>query len=215
MSYVYSESKIDLIINKVSRAIYKQLQDNGDISENEIYLITDPILDAADDRILNTADPIDGTDAANKQYVDKNANDAFLSSKAYINEEISSYALKDNISVGYDPTTQKITLDADGNISEIDATNFIKDGMLSAVSYDKSTNKLVLSFNTDAGISPISVSLSSLVDVYTAGNGLTAVNNQFRINENIVTTKTVAAQISSDLNQKVKNKVTFRYWSEA
>ena len=215
MSCVYSESKIDLIINKVSRAIYKQLQDNGDIGENEIYLITDPILDAVGDRILNTADPISATDAANKQYVDKNVNDAFLSSKAYINEEISSYALKDNISVGYDSTTQKITLDADGNISEIDATDFIKDGILSAVSYDKPTNKLVLSFNTDAGISPISVNLSSLVDVYTAGNGLTAVNNQFRINESIVTTKTVAAQISSDLNQKVKNKVTFRYWSEA
>lgn len=164
MVYTYSENKVDLVINKVSRSIYKQLQNDEEIHEDEVYSISDPIL---------------------------------------------------NVEIGYDSNSKKITLSVDDNVSEIDATDFIKDGMLSAVSYDKPTNKLVLSFNTDAGISPISVNLSSLVDVYTAGNGLTAVNNQFRINENIVTTKTVAAQISSDLNQKVKNKVTFRYWSEA
>lgn len=164
MSYSYSENKVDLVINKVSRSIYKQLQDNEEIRDTEVYSIIDPIL---------------------------------------------------SVSIGYDTNSKKITLLADNIVSEIDATHFIKDGMLSAVSYDKPTNKLVLSFNTDAGVSPISVNLSSLVDVYTAGNGLTAVNNQFRINENIVTTKTVATQISSDLNQKIGNKVTFRYWSEA
>lgn len=73
MSYTYSENKIDLIINKVSRSIYKQLQENGEIGDNEIYLITDPIMDAADDRILNVADPIDETDAVNKRYVDSQA----------------------------------------------------------------------------------------------------------------------------------------------
>lgn len=84
MSYTYSESKIDLIINKVSRAIYKKLQENGDIGENELYLITDPILDAADDKIINVADPTDPTDAANKQYVD-NA----ISSKPAITVKLS------------------------------------------------------------------------------------------------------------------------------
>lgn len=73
MAYTYSENKIDLIINKVSRSIYKQLQEKGDIGENEIYLITDPIIDAANDKIINVADPTDETDAANKRYVDQQA----------------------------------------------------------------------------------------------------------------------------------------------
>lgn len=73
MSYTYSENKIDLIINKVPRSIYKQLQENGEISENEIYLITDPIIDAANDKIINVADPTDETDASNKKYVDQQA----------------------------------------------------------------------------------------------------------------------------------------------
>jgi len=71
MSYTYSENKIDLIINKVPRSIYKQLQENGEIGENEIYLITDPIMDAANDKIINVADPTDETDASNKKYVDQ------------------------------------------------------------------------------------------------------------------------------------------------
>lgn len=89
MAYTYSESKIDLIINKVSRAIYKKLQENGDIDENEIYLITDPIMDAANDKIINVADPTDPTDAANKQYVDQQLSNEYATS-AYVDNAIST-----------------------------------------------------------------------------------------------------------------------------
>ena len=73
MSYTYSENKVDLIINKVSRSIYKQLQENSEIDQNQIYVITDSTIDAANDKIINVADPVDETDASNKRYVDQQA----------------------------------------------------------------------------------------------------------------------------------------------
>lgn len=108
-----------------------------------------------------------------------------------------------------------INLSVGGNVMGIDASDFIKDGMLSAVNYDNIANKLVLSFNTDAGTSPISVDLSSLVDIYTAGKGLSVVNNQFKIDEKVVATKSDLSSLSSELTESIKNKVTFRYWSES
>jgi len=49
----------------------------------------------------------------------------------------------------------------------------LQDGILSSATIDESTNTIVLKFNsTDPEESDISVSLSSLVDVYNPGYGL-------------------------------------------
>ena len=58
-------------------------------------------------------------------------------------------------------------------ISRVDASKFVKDGMLKSAAYDAKTHILTLTFNTDSEKpEPITVDLGTLVDTYTAGNGL-------------------------------------------
>ena len=67
----------------------------------------------------------------------------------------------------YDSQTKRINFyDNGGNIvSYIDATDFIKDGMVSNVAI--SDGNLVITFNTDAGQEPISIALT---DIFNAAN---------------------------------------------
>ena len=58
-------------------------------------------------------------------------------------------------------------------ISRVDASKFVKDGMLKSAAYDAKTHILTLTFNTDSEKpEPITVDLGTLVDTYTAGDGL-------------------------------------------
>ena len=57
-------------------------------------------------------------------------------------------------------------------ISYIDATDFIKDGMLNSAVYNAETHKITLNWNTDAGINSTDINLEGLVDAYTAGEGI-------------------------------------------
>lgn len=58
-------------------------------------------------------------------------------------------------------------------ISKVDASKFVKDGMLKSAAYDAKTHILTLTFNTDSGkTEPITVDLGTLVDTYAAGDGL-------------------------------------------
>lgn len=67
-------------------------------------------------------------------------------------------------------------------IGSIDATAFIKDGMINNVTFNASNKKLTITFNTDAGKTNIDVDMSALVDVYTAdGQGIKVTNNKFSI----------------------------------
>lgn len=82
-----------------------------------------------------------------------------------------------DITMSYDSTVKKIYLygkDKNTAVSTIDATEFIKDGMLKSASFNQDNHILTLTFNTDAGedVEPITVDLSTLVDTYKAGTGL-------------------------------------------
>lgn len=69
-------------------------------------------------------------------------------------------------SANYDSTAKKIYLKNGSNvISEIDATDFIKDGMVSSASV--SGSNLVIVFNTDAGHENISIPIA---DIFNASN---------------------------------------------
>lgn len=57
-------------------------------------------------------------------------------------------------------------------ISRANADAFVKDGLLESATYNAKTHILTLTFNTDAGKSAIDVDLGTLVDTYTAGDGL-------------------------------------------
>lgn len=66
-------------------------------------------------------------------------------------------------------------------VSEIDATPFIKDGMLEDVEYDADTNTLTFTWNTDHGSKTDTVVLSDIIEPYTAGAGLSLTSNQFSV----------------------------------
>ena len=66
-------------------------------------------------------------------------------------------------------------------VSEIDATPFIKDGMLHDVDYDPETNKLIFTWNTDEGEKTDEVILSDIIEPYTAGAGLELSGNEFKV----------------------------------
>ena len=118
---------------------------------------------------------------------------------------INEYAKKSLLGLKYDSTEKKIYIGAEGVTgygTSIDASDFIKDGMISSVSYDKNTHKLTITWNTSAGHDETVIDLSGLVDVYTPGTGLSSTKSddgtQFYIDENVVVKKT-KTDISSNI----------------
>lgn len=82
--------------------------------------------------------------------------------------------------------------DNDGAISgKIDASDFIKDGMLSDVSYDADLNALTFVWNTDSGLSADTVILTDLLDPYAAGAKI--VINGTEISHEEIETKDLSA----------------------
>lgn len=67
----------------------------------------------------------------------------------------------------YDSDNKKIKLVEGGAEVEIDATEFIKDGMIETVALSDDGLNLVITWNTDAGKSETTIPLTGLVDVYT------------------------------------------------
>lgn len=83
-------------------------------------------------------------------------------------------------------------------ISEIDASDFIKDGMISDVKFSTETKHVTITFNTDAGKDAIDVDLSTLVDTYKAGTGLTlATNGTFAVNTDTIATVAKAGELAT------------------
>lgn len=64
-------------------------------------------------------------------------------------------------------------------ITTIPATDFIKDGMLDDVEFVESgaVTYIRFTFNTSAGKAPIDLDVTKLIDVYTAGNGISVTGN--------------------------------------
>ena len=60
-------------------------------------------------------------------------------------------------------------------ITDLDASDFIMDGMLENVELNK--NDLTFTFNTESGKEEITVDLSNYIDVYKAGNGISISGN--------------------------------------
>lgn len=76
-----------------------------------------------------------------------------------------------NVSLDYDTENKEITLkDWDTVISTIDATDFIKDGMVDSAKLED--NNLIITFNTDAGKEEIEIDLSKFINAYTSGDAI-------------------------------------------
>lgn len=104
---------------------------------------------------------------------------------ALANKELST-----TLGLTYDSATKKINLTGIGSavIASVDATDFIKDGMVEGVSFDPKTKNLTITFNTESGKEDIKVDLSDLVDTYTAGTGITITGNSIAVNTSTIAT---------------------------
>ena len=82
----------------------------------------------------------------------------------------------------------EITFSLNGNVLELkgkggalvasmDLSKFAVDGMVNSVSYDEQTHTITVAWNTEAGITQTEINLSSLIDIYTAGNGIQVEGN--------------------------------------
>ena len=90
-------------------------------------------------------------------------------------------------------------------ISEIDASAFIKDGMIESVEFNTETKNVTITFNTAAGREPIDVDLSTLVDTYKAGTGLSlADNGTFSVNTTTIATVEKANELANAAEQAAK-----------
>lgn len=94
-----------------------------------------------------------------------------------------------HLNLTYNTETKKINLEGFDSsiIASIDATAFIKDGMINTVelvtdpeSHDPGTY-LVITFNTDAGKDAIYLDVSSLIDVYEGHNGIKVTGKDIRL----------------------------------
>lgn len=81
------------------------------------------------------------------------------------------------------------------NLGKIDTADFVKDGMLTSaelvtnpVGQDAGTY-IKLTWNTDGGKQPMYINVTSLIDVYTAGNGLSLSDHEFSVNFDVAATK--------------------------
>ncbi len=134
-------------------------------------------------------------------------------------EKVLSYDggfVKSDITMSYDGTDKKIYLYGKDKtkakaISTIDCKSFVKDGMLEGSALYKATaatgkvtingkeynlsgltanhTYIVLVWNTDSSKEAMSIDVTTLIDVYTAGEGLTLTNNQFSVDKTKVAQK--------------------------
>ena len=102
---------------------------------------------------------------------------------------LDSKELTATVTLDYVSSAHTIYLKGVGNevISEIDATDFIKDGMLQSATLETNPSGqtagtyIVLTFNTESGANPIYINVTSLIDTYLAGNGLSLSDHTFSV----------------------------------
>lgn len=96
---------------------------------------------------------------------------------------VTDKVISATVGMSYDSNNKKIVLSGkDGiELGTVDATPFIKDGMLSDVDYNADNNTLTFTWNTDSGEKTDTVVLSDIIEPYTAGDGLDLTGNEFSI----------------------------------
>ena len=126
--------------------------------------------------------------------------------------------LSATLGLSYDSGNKKIKLTGinKAEIASIDATDFIKDGMLKSASFTGAAgeggqhkNCIKLVFNSDGPADPIYIDVSSLVDTYTAkaGSGLTLNDHEFGIDTSVIATAKSVTNVSSTVSTLSGNAV--------
>lgn len=119
---------------------------------------------------------------------------------------LASKELSTTLGLTYDSATKKINLTGIGSavIASVDATDFIKDGMVEGVSFNPDTKMLTITFNTESGKEDIEVDLSDLVDTYTAGTGITITGNSIAVNTSTIATVTSVNEVKAKAETAVQ-----------
>lgn len=111
----------------------------------------------------------------------KDAGNAKLSQVLDLSEDQTTESLKTRITITVDSANELLYhFNIDGD--SVATFTVPSDRFLKSVSYDASTNMLIFTFVTKEGESTVSVDMSSLVDTYTAGDGLKLDNSVFSVN---------------------------------
>lgn len=103
--------------------------------------------------------------------------------------------------ITYDSDNKKIKLVEGGSEVEIDATAFIKDGMIETVTIG-ADNDLIITFNTAAGKENIVLPLDQLVDIYTGVEGTkvaVSISADKQISANIVAGSIAKTDLAADV----------------
>ena len=118
-----------------------------------------------------TVDGVETDNIAVKNIYSKSEVDTLIQgAKQYADDNDAN----ETFEISYDNASTKIKLTgSNGTNSEIDATDFIKDGMIESVALSDDGKSLVITWNTDADKEPSSttIALTALVDVYTGKDG--------------------------------------------
>lgn len=198
----------------------KSLQDAIDAEQERAEGAEGDLQDAIDDEEERATGVEEGLDARIKELEDE----ARISIAD--NEKVLSLSdakkLSTTLGLNYDEANKKIQLTGKENavIADIDATKFIKDGMLDSAELvvdpegQAAGTYIKLTFNTDAGKDPIFVNVSSFIDTYTSGD-----ENLLEVENYVITPKTstiesqgsglvVASDAYAYIKQEVGNETT-------
>lgn len=93
-------------------------------------------------------------------------------------------------------------------IASVDATKFVKDGMLDAAEYSTETKKLTLTWNTDAGKSSTIIDLNDLVNTYTGSDHVTVGTDGVISIKETVALKTDVSDLDTKLSAEIAKKRT-------
>lgn len=127
------------------------------------------------------ANPISGSDFVTKDYLESHsgieldpvykADSGSLKASASLASASNAWITLNSgslaISMSYDSDQKKIKLFSSGStvVAEVDATDFIKDGMVNTITLDTSSLDLTITFNTDAGKEDIVVPMRNVFDL--------------------------------------------------
>lgn len=145
--------------------------------------------------------------AGKQDTIPENAYDAY-GAAAQALEDAKKYADENDADtqygIEYDSVNKKIKLVSDTSKTEIDATDFIKDGMIESVALSEDGLNLVITWNTDSDKGENNVTtipLTGLVDIYTGVDGTTvtvSVSSDDKISAEVKTGSLKDGHIASD-----------------
>lgn len=140
----------------------------------------------------------------------------------------SDKTISSTIGLAYSSETKKLQLTGINQevFAELDATPFIKDGMLNSATLEVNPSGqsagtyLKLVFNTDSGKDPMYINVTSLIDVYTQGNGISISGKSISVKIDSSTEKYLSVSAAglklSGVNQAIADAITDAFkWHDA